>query len=192
MEKKIKALFLLGGLPHYVRLLLERMDETEDIGVMLAIPISSGTLMGAAVQENREEAGFRRFELPEHRAWYGKSSLGGLEELLLRERPDIVIAGWPYVLQFYFNPGLPRLLRKNNIRFIYRDIPFNMPPYGKTGEYFRKQQVRNEAGEKGIKKGIIGYTAQLLLTRIRKRYLHMADALIFYADSAFEIGRAHV
>src|SRR3546814_3933372 len=117
MEKKIKALFLLGGLPHYFRLLLERMDETEDIGVMLAIPISSGTLMGAAVQENREEAGFRRFELPEHRAWYGKSSLGGLEELLLRERPDIVIAGWPYVLQFYFNPGLPRLLRKNNIRF---------------------------------------------------------------------------
>src|SRR3546814_13401656 len=86
MEKKIKALFLLGGLPHYFRLLLERMDETEDIGVMLAIPISSGTLMGAAVQENREEAGFRRFELPEHRAWYGKSSLGGLEELLLREQ----------------------------------------------------------------------------------------------------------
>src|SRR3546814_11521186 len=91
MEKKIKALFLLGGLPHYFRLLLERMDETEDIGVMLAIPISSGTLMGAAVQENREEAGFRRFELPEHRAWYGKSSCA-LGRASCRERRGL--AGW--------------------------------------------------------------------------------------------------
>lgn len=187
MEKKLRILFLLGGLPHYFKLLLNKMNSLEDMEVMLVMPGKRGATLGSGVHESREGADFKLFELEEQRAWYGKAAFGGLRPLLQREKPDVLVVGWPYMLQFFFDPLLPRFLRKNNIRLVYRDIPFNMPPYGKAGEYFRKQQVRHEAGGEGQKKGLKAYWAFVSLTEIRKRYLHMADALIFYVDTAFEL-----
>lgn len=187
MEKKIKVLFLLGGLPHYFRFLLNKMNQQPDMEVLLVMPPTRGSTLGRGVHESREGAEFSRFELEEHRAWYGKAAFRGLGNLLKREQPSLVVVGWPYILQFFFNPFLPALLRKHGIRLVYRDIPFNMPPYGQAGEYFRKNLVRNEAGQEGNRKGWKAYWAFVLLSRIRKRYLQLAHALVFYADTAYEL-----
>ncbi|QEC52075.1 hypothetical protein [Anseongella ginsenosidimutans] len=128
MEKKLRILFLLGGLPHYFKLLLNKMNSLEDMEVMLVMPGKRGATLGSGVHESREGADFKLFELEERQAWYGKAAFSGLRPLLKREKPDVLVVGWPYMLQFFFDPLLPRFLRKNNIRLVYRDIPFNMPP----------------------------------------------------------------
>lgn len=187
ITKPLRVLFLLGGLPHYFKFLLNKMNQQTDLEVLLVLPGEGGATLGSGVHESREGAGFETFELEEYRAWYGKAAFRGLRPLLEAEKPDVLVVGWPYILQFFFNPALPRALRKNNIRLVYRDIPFNVPPYGQARAYFRSQQLRNEAGESGVQKGWKAYWSFLLLTEIRKRYLHLADALIFYADIAYDL-----
>ncbi len=187
MTRPMRVLFLLGGLPHYFKFLLNKMNRQEDMEVLLVLPGKRGATLGSGVHESREGADFRQFELEEYRAWYGKAAFRGLGRFLAKEKPDLLVVGWPYILQLYFNPRLPRVLRKHGIRLVYRDIPFNVPPYGQARAYFRNQQIRNEAGEAGVKKGWKAYWSFILLTEIRKRYLHLADSLIFYADIAYEL-----
>lgn len=183
----MKVMFLLGGLPHYFKFLLNKMNEPGDLEVMLVVPHKRGATLGSGVEENREGATFPLFALEEYRTWYGKAFFKELKPLLERERPDILVAGWPYILQFFFNPFLLRFLRKHNIRLIHRDIPFNVPPYGKVREYFRGRQLRNEAGEEGVGRGVKAFWSLLLLTEIRKQYFRLADALIFYVDTAYDL-----
>lgn len=185
--EKIKALFLMGGLPHYFTFILNKMNELDDLEILLAVPRKRGATLGSGVHESREGARFTIIELEEYKAWYGKSFFRGLRELVRHEKPRILVTGWPYMMHFFFDPFLLRFLKKNNTRLIYRDIPFNMPPYGKAREYFKKQLVRNEAGEPGAGRGIKALWSFQLLTEIRRQYLRLADALIFYVDSAYEL-----
>ncbi|HYH57364.1 MAG TPA: glycosyltransferase family 4 protein, partial [Anseongella sp.] len=171
----------------YFTFILNKMNEPDGMEVLLAVPGKRGATLGSGVQESREGAQFKIVELEEYTAWYGKPFFRGLRQLLEREKPGILVTGWPYMMHFFFDPFLLRFLKRNAIKLIYRDIPFNMPPYGQAREYFKKQQVRHEAGDQGRQGGIKAFWSFLLLTEIRRQYLRLADALIFYVDTAYEL-----
>src|SRR5690606_27878225 len=98
MEKKLEVLFLLCGLLHYFKFILNRLNQPGDLDIMLAMPRGRGAALGSGVQESREGADFQLFELEEHRGWYGKPAFRRLKNLLEKEQPRILVVGWPYIL----------------------------------------------------------------------------------------------
>lgn len=181
----------MGGLPHYLTLLLNKLNDEADMEVLLVLPGKRGATLGSGVEEKREGMNFRLFELPEYTAWYGKSFFRGLKRLLEQERPGILVSGWPYTMHFVLNPAMGRFLRKKNIRLINREIPFNVPPYGAAGRYLKEGKLQHEAGGEGLTDSLAARLRLRLLGEIRKRYFNRADALIFYVDTACDLMKTY-
>lgn len=74
---------------------------------------------------------YRHLTAIEKKAFYGKSSYPSLPEIVREEKPDILIMGWPYFLQVFFQPRLRKAMKECRTRLVIREIPFQTPPYGK-------------------------------------------------------------
>lgn len=179
----LKVMFVQGGLPAYFKFILNRLNEVDGLEVMDIIPSGKGTTLGAGVKQDLQGASFPIFELQEYKAWYGKPFFRGFEEKVYSSGARIILLGWPYMMFFAFNPFLYRRLKKQGIKIIHRDIPFNTPVAGQAASYYRKNLNRQE-NMSAQKNSWLGLILFVLLTRIRKVYLNMADAHIYYTDDS--------
>lgn len=114
--------------------------------------------------------------------WYGKTALIDLKYYLLQEKPDILMMIWPYFLQLYFDCSILEILRKHNIKLMIREIPFQVPPFGKLS-YFKENPVYNENMEL-LSRGI-SFSIRSLFTMYIRRYVYRrTDAAICYTSLA--------
>jgi glycosyltransferase involved in cell wall biosynthesis len=117
--------------------------------------------------------------------WYGKPALIDLKNILLQEKPDIVMAVWPYFLHLFFDRSILKLMRKNKMRLIIREIPFQTPPFGQLS-YFKSNPVFTENME--LQSHGISFKLRALLTMYIRRFLYRrADASLNYASHALQI-----
>lgn len=117
--------------------------------------------------------------------WYGKPALIDLKCILSEEKPDILMIGWPYFLHLFFDRSILKLIKKNKIRLIIQEIPFQTPPFGKLG-YFKKHPVYNENMELQSQ-GLSFYLRAMLTMWIRRYIYKKADATVNYASCAYDI-----
>ena len=182
----MKILFLQGGLPHYYTLVLNKLNEFPDIEIALIIPAQSGMTVGSGVEQNRKDIQFPLYELTEYKTYYTKPFFRGFEKVVKDFNPDIILTGWPYMMHFVFNPSLQRKLREEGRTFIYKDIPFNIPPYGEASKFFKEN--RNLTETLGNSKfPILDEWKFRVLTEVRKKYLRMVDAHIYYTRESVEL-----
>ena len=132
----MKVCFVMSGVPHYVTLLLNKLAAEHSIEITLIKPAARSQSVGSGVHEDASQRQFRLLELEEYSTWYGKPFLRGMREALAELRPNVVILGWPFVLQVAMSRSFWFFLRKNGTRFVYRDIPFNMPPCGGVRDFY--------------------------------------------------------
>jgi len=187
----MKVLVIQGALTAYFRLLLEKLNGQDGLTVALVIPQTGGITAGAGVKTDTASTTFKTYPLPEYKAWYGKAFFRGFEHVTLDFLPDVILCGYPYFIYFLFNKSLYRRLRDRHIRFVYRDIPWNIPFYGKAAQYFAANQSRTESGFESQGKGFIPLLRFLVLTEVRKRYLKLADAHLYYTDEARELIKSY-
>jgi len=183
----MKVLIIQGALTAYFRLLLEKLNEQDGLTLALVIPQTGGITAGAGVQTDSASTTFKTYALSEYKAWYGKAFFRGFEQVTLDFSPDVILCGYPYFMYFLFDKSLYSRLRNRHIRFVYRDIPWNIPFYGKAAQYFSANKNRTESGSETQAKGFISLLKFLLLTEVRKRYLDLADAHLYYTDEAREL-----
>ena len=186
----MKVLFLQGGLPHYYTLVLNKLNQFPDLDIALIIPLRSGLTVGSGVEQNRKDVNFPLFELPEYKTYYSKPFFEGFEKVLKDFTPDIILTGWPYMMHFVFYPSLLKEIHKKGIALIYKDIPFNIPPYGKASQFFRANQNLSE------NLGSFSWPwweefKFILLTEVRKRYLRLVDAHIYYTQEAVDLMKTY-
>lgn len=182
----LKVLFVQGGLPSYFKFILNRLNEVQGLEVIEIIPSGKGTTLGAGVQVDTSGADFEIVRLEEYKTWYGKPFFRNFEQTVSDTGAQIILLGWPYMMFLAFNPLLVRRLRKKGVKIIHRDIPFNTPAFGKTVSYYRQNLNRQEnMGDKG--RSWPGLLVFLLLTRVRRIYLRLADAHIYYTDDSRQI-----
>ena len=180
----MRVCFVMAGLPHYFKLILNKMVSDLDIEVVLIKPSQKSKAVGSGVKEDASNTKFKLVELPEYRAWYGKAFFENLIPTLHEIKPDIIVmSAWPYFLQFILNPFFYRKLRKVPAKLICRDIPFNISYWGKSKEYYYSGQNLTE-DLRADGKTFIGYIYFWLITCIRRLYLPLADAHINYFDEA--------
>jgi glycosyltransferase involved in cell wall biosynthesis len=179
----MKVLFVFGGLPHYYNAILNRLNNVPNLEIEVIIPTVKSSTVGAGVHQSEKGINFKVHRLEEYSTLLKKPFFKGIQSKIKEINPDAVVVGWPYIIFFWCNPFLRSLLRKNNIKLICKEIPFNIPKYddirtGKEIAYFEENSSAKVAKSK---------TSLKLLGILYKGYFNLADAHVNYVDSAFEI-----
>lgn len=180
----MKVLFTFGGIPHYLDALLNRLID-EDVNVTVVVPRKGNATIGQGVKMV-DGGTYRRVETLERKMWYGKPGFPYLSDFIYDENPDIVVMGWPYYLQYAFQPSVRKAVKARSTRLVLREIPFQIPPFGGIKSYFRRHPMVDENMR------ILSHGAGFLLkqgfTAVVRRYLyHQAKGILCYASTGLSI-----
>ena len=134
--KQMKILFTFGGLPHYLNPILSKLNSIENIELVVVVPKKHYNTLGDGVKQSTSNINFEIIYLEEKKAFYGKHYFKELEKIITNKKIDIVVTIWPYILNFVFNLKLQKTIKKNNIRLIIKEIPFDVPTYKNTFKYY--------------------------------------------------------
>lgn len=180
----MKVLFTFGGMPHYLNAMLEKL-QTKGADITVVSPRKGNATIGKGVKMV-EEGAYRHLNTQEKKMYYGKSGFPALPDVIADERPDIVVLGWPYFLQVFFQPSLRRALKRCGARLVIREIPFQTPPYGQIRDYFRQHPMYDE-GMRLLSTGKAFYLRQWLTARIRKYCYARVAGTLNYSTAAYDI-----
>jgi glycosyltransferase involved in cell wall biosynthesis len=125
----MKVLVLVNGLTHYYNLVLNKLNSTSGIHVVVVAPAASSKNIGHGVHQTKSGIEFKLHELKEVHRWPLYTAFRGLSALLWRERPDVIIVPDIYMLGFLLSVPLLLTSRLLGIRFIMQSIPFRLPTY---------------------------------------------------------------
>lgn len=180
----MKVLFTFGGMPHYLNAMLEKL-QAKGADITVVSPQKGNATIGKGVKMV-EEGAYRHLNTQEKKMYYGKSGFPALPDIIADERPDIVVLGWPYFLQVFFQPSLRRALKRCDARLVIREIPFQTPPYGQIRDYFRQHPMYDE-GMRLLSTGKAFYLRQWLTARIRKYCYARVAGTLNYSTAAYDI-----
>lgn len=180
----MKVLFTFGGMPHYLNAMLEKL-QTKGANITVVSPQKGNATIGKGVKMV-EEGAYRHLNTQEKKMYYGKSGFPALPDIIADERPDIVVLGWPYFLQVFFQPSLRRALKRCDARLVIREIPFQTPPYGQIRDYFRQHPMYDE-GMRLLSTGKAFYLRQWLTARIRKYCYARVAGTLNYSTAAYDL-----
>jgi glycosyltransferase involved in cell wall biosynthesis len=181
----MKLMSLAGGLPHYYNLVLNKLQREMGVEVCVVVPASKGATLGAGVFESKDGIEFKVFYQEEYTTYYGKKFFRGLKELILQEKPDVLMANWPYQASFVFYPGWYNFLRRNNVALISKEIPFQVPHYNEAISYYLQGggvTENNQAHQQN--KSILARVKFMIVRETRRIFSNLVDAHINYLDEA--------
>lgn len=180
----MKVLFTFGGIPHYLSALLNRL-QANGVEVTVVIPQEGNATIGKGVKMV-EGGNYKQIMTPEKKTFYGKSAFPKLSRIIAAEKPDIVVMGWPYFLQIFFQPKLEDAIEDCGARLMIREIPFQVPPYGKIKEYFEKHPMYDE-NMRLLSTGTGFYLRQWITAQIRKYCYKKVAGTLNYSTIAYKI-----
>ncbi len=130
-DKRIKVLFTFGGMPHYLKALLRNVQR-KGIDIVVTLPDKGkGRSIGAGVYIPDEEYDFKVFYLKECTGWYGKPFLKGLKNLIVQERPDILVLYGLIYCRLFLILSCTKRYESWIYRFFYGKFPFRCHQKGK-------------------------------------------------------------
>ncbi len=176
---------LAGGLPHYYNLVLNKLQKEMGIEVCVVVPSTKGATLGAGVFESKDGIEFKVFYQEEYTTYYGKKFFKGLKELILQEKPDVLMVNWPYQAAFVFFPGWYNFLRRHNVALISKEIPFQVPHYGEAISYYLNGggvTENNQAHQQN--QSILARIKFMIVRETRRLFSNLVDAHINYLDEA--------
>jgi glycosyltransferase involved in cell wall biosynthesis len=176
---------LAGGLPHYYNLVLNKLQRETGVDVCVVVPASKGATLGAGVFESKDGIEFKVFYQEEYTTYYGKKFFRGLKELILQEKPDVLMVNWPYQASFVFYPSWYNFLRRNNVALISKEIPFQVPHYNEAISYYLQGggvTENNQAHQKNT--SILARVKFMIVRETRRLFSNLVDAHINYLDEA--------
>lgn len=180
----MKVLFTFGGIPHYLNAMLNKI-QAKGVEITVVSPQKGNTTVGKGVKMV-EGGAYRHLTTAEKKAFYGKSSFPALPRIIVEEKPDIVVMGWPYFLQVFFQPALRKAMKACGARLVIREIPFQTPPYGKIKEYFKDHPMYDES-MRLLSTGTGFYLRQWITAKIRKYCYAKVVGTLNYSTAAYDI-----
>lgn len=180
----MKVLFTFGGIPHYLSAMLNKI-QAKGIEITVVSPLKGNATVGKGVKM-AEGGCYKHLTTLERKMFYGKSSFPALPQIITEEKPDIVVMGWPYFLQIFFQPSLRKAIKGCETKLMIREIPFQTPPYGKIKEYFKAHPMYDE-NMRLLSIGSIFYLRQWIIARIRKYCYKQAVGALNYSTAAYDI-----
>ena len=183
----MKVLFTFGGLPHYLVAQLNKLNEQENIEVVVIVPSSKSKTIGDGVKQSDEGIHFRVIYLNEKNTFYKKPFFENFSETIRLEKPEIIVTMWPYILAFVLYPSISKLIKKTKTKLILKEIPFMVAPFQNTLKYYKEHPIYNEDLEYEKTSGIKFFLNHTILAYIRKSYYRKINATVNYTDEAYRI-----
>jgi len=185
----MKVAFTFSGLTHYLVALLNKLVSTHGVEVSVILPKERGISIGEGVKLGDETSSylFRVHYLEEFRGKFKKPYFRKLHQVLNEISPDILVMGWPYIINYYFDSAARKIAKEKGISLIFREIPFMVAPRNQAMRYYREFPVINENLEVENPGGLSFYPWAFGLNQMRKRIYRLADATMIYASHGFEI-----
>lgn len=180
----MKVLYTFGGMPHYLNAMLNKL-HAKGVEITVVTPQKGNATIGKGVKMV-EGGSYRHLTTLEKKMFYGKSAFPALPEIISEEKPDIVVMGWPYFLQIFFQPKLRKAMKACHSKLVIREIPFQTPPYGEIKAYFKAHPMVDE-NMRLLSKGCGFYVKQWLTAAIRKYCYSKTAATLNYSTAAFDI-----
>jgi glycosyltransferase involved in cell wall biosynthesis len=185
----MKVTFLFSGLPLYLIGLLNRLVSAHGVEVSLIIPRQRGISIGEGVRQGDLDHDylFSIYRVEEYRGKLNKPYFRNLHQILEEISPDILVMGWPYIINYSFDSNLRKTMKKNNISLVLREIPFMVAPRNQAMKYYRNRPIVNEDLEIDNPVGLKFYPWAFGLNQVRKKYYRLVDATMIYASHGFQI-----
>lgn len=181
----MKVLFTFGGMPHYLNAMLNMLQAKEDVDVVVVTPQKGNAIIGKGVKLV-DSGSYKHIVSPEKKRYYGKPAYPQLPEIVQQEQPDIIVLGWPYFLQLFFQPRLRKAIKACGTKIVIREIPFQTPPYGKIRTFFREHPMIDE-NMRVQSTGIGFYIRQWITMCIRKYCYSKMAGTLNYSTAAYNI-----
>ena len=141
----MKVVFIFGGLPHYYNFILNKLNDQPDIDVTVFHPEINNGSLGKSVHQDKKNIRFNTVALEETKDLFGKNYFKNLVPKLKQEKPDIIVIGWPHILNFYSNPFIYAYVKANNIKVIEKSIPYQLPALQNASEFYSNiDKILNE------------------------------------------------
>ncbi|MFN3316182.1 MAG: hypothetical protein ACK40K_05170, partial [Raineya sp.] len=183
----MKVVFIVGGLPHYFVNLLNVLQKVKNLEICAILPQSKSKSLGEGVHEGYENCTFKIIRTEEYLFLGQKPYLKNLLNIFKQEQPQIVIVVWPFILGYFFDFPLRFWLKKNQVKTIFRSIPYQLPRYHEANKFYAEKGfydenmnlIRADTWQKKIK--------YWLITEINKWYFRWVDAHLNYTTLAYEI-----
>jgi glycosyltransferase involved in cell wall biosynthesis len=185
----MKVTLLFSGIPHYLKALLNRLVSFHRIDVSVIIPRERGISLGEGIKLDNTEKDylFSIYQLEEFRGKLNKPYFRNLHLTLNEISPDILVMGWPYIINYSFDSNSRKTVKRNNVSLVYREIPFMVAPKNQAMKYYREHPILNENLKVDNPEGLMFYPWAFGLNQMRKRYYRLVDATMIYASHGFEI-----
>ncbi len=182
----MKILYTFGGIPLYYDALLNKLVQ-KGVEVSVVIPPEKSDILGEGVKViDSKETPYKIIYAEEKKSFLGKSCFPQLPGIIRQEKPDILIAGWPFFLQHFSQPALRGALKAMATKFVIREIPFRVPPYGKLLSYFKNKPIFDE-DMKQENNGVPFIIRQWVIMLLRRYCYRRADAALAYASVGKEL-----
>ena len=177
----MKALITDVALPPYTHAQFEKITS-KDCEVVVLLPESRRDIgRGVKEYESRSHA-YKILYSRVKKMWYGKYALIDLKSILIKERPDVLVMVWPYLLHLFFDRTILYTMNKCKIHLIVREIPFQTPPFGKL-DYFTQHPDYDE--DLNLLSIGLRFQIRALLTMYIRRFIYRrAHAYIGYYSQA--------
>jgi len=185
----MKVTLLFSGLPHYLIALLNRLVTVHGIDLSLIIPREKGMSLGEGIKlgDAAKKYQFSIYYLDEFRGKLRKPYFRDLHLALRDISPDILVIGWPYIINYYFDSRARKAVQEQNISLVIREIPFMVAPKNRAMTYYKKHPVLNENLEVDNPGGLKFFAWAFGLNLMRSRYYRLADATMIYASHGYSI-----
>jgi glycosyltransferase involved in cell wall biosynthesis len=188
----MKVVFIFGGLPHYYNFILNKLNDQPNLDVTVFHPEANNGSLGKNVHQDKSSIRFKTVALEESKDFFGKNYFKNLVSKLKQEKPDIIVIGWPHILNFYSNPLIYAYVKANNIKVIEKSIPYQLPTLENASTFYNNiEKILNENLEPIATKSTWSTLKYWLLTQFRKFQFRAVDAHVCYIDDAYKIYQSY-
>jgi len=181
----MKILLLLNGLTHYFNSVINRINKSGIVEIVVIAPENSNNSVGKGVFLTQQGIEFKVYFKKELKRFYGKFFFENFWDVVENEKPDAIVFIWPYILELVFNPFLLIKLKKGKIKIVFKEIPFQLQsfydaltfkPFQITDENFVQHGI-------SLKEKIINF----FLALIRKYYYSIIDLNLHYIEDGYSV-----
>jgi len=183
----MKVLYLGNGLTHYYNLVLSRLNEDPNVELVVVAPTGAGGNIGDGVYQTKEGINFKVIELKEKRIFKIYSTFFGLANVLLQEKPDVIIVLESYLPAFLLDVSVVRARKSIQAGIILKSIPFRYVLFNDAKRNIAKSDLGFSSFPSLvnyilIKLDFIKFIKRALLL-INRRFLSIPDAHVNYVEA---------
>ena len=121
--------------------------------------------------------------MQEEKRFYGKAFFKGFKEILESVKPNAIVFIWPYILELVFNKSLLNYLRKQKIKILFKEIPFQIQSFSDAllfrDTYFIDENLNIS------KNSVADKINNLFVALMRKYYYSLIDLNLHYVEDGY-------